>query len=194
MTATSSIHAWPPVLPSHFDGFYDSVEGLLADHTVNRIDEIVDVCNAHSDTGLPNSVLFVVDPTATNETGFADSLRGTIEAIRANPELNTVFVVGDGYLGTDGADFVAPMLGAAAVSAVRSLALTRNRSGRSNVICVPDAMFDAAGTQRGPLTQSTEAIDVAHSVAFLLGESGQYVSGQTMFVDGGRHLFSSHTA
>lgn len=192
MTVPESVHVWPPELPSHFDGFYDFLEKLIDDCTVTAVAEITAV--VAGDDSPPDSVVIVIDPTATSGPTFTGDLHTAIESIRTNPDLNAVFIVGDGYLGTDSADLGTTMHGAAAVSAVRSLALTRSRPGRSNVICVPDAMFDTAGTQRGPLTQSTEAIDVAHSIAFLLGETGQYVSGQTLFLNGGRHLFSSHTA
>lgn len=191
MTASASLHVWPPTLPSHFDGFCDLLEELIDNCTVTRIEEVTAV--GAGDTP-PDAVVIVIDPTATSAATFSRSLHQTIESIRATPDLHAVFIVGNGYLGTDSADLGTTMHAAAAVSAARSLALTRNRPGRSNVICVPDAMFDTAGTQRGPIAQATEAIDVAHSVAFLLGETGQYVSGQTLFIDGGRHLFSSHTA
>ena len=42
--------------------------------------------------------------------------------------------------------------------------------------------------------KAVESRDVAAAAAFLLGESGSYISGQVLYVDGGRQLFSSGTA
>ena len=45
--------------------------------------------------------------------------------------------------------------------------------------------------QRIPLGRFAEADDIAKSVAFFLGEDAGYITGQTLFVDGGSSLASS---
>ena len=45
--------------------------------------------------------------------------------------------------------------------------------------------------QRIPLGRFAEADDIAKSVAFFLGDDARYITGQTLFVDGGSSLASS---
>lgn len=45
--------------------------------------------------------------------------------------------------------------------------------------------------QRIPLGRFAEADDIARSIAFFLGEDAAYITGQTLFVDGGSSLASS---
>jgi 3-oxoacyl-[acyl-carrier protein] reductase len=45
--------------------------------------------------------------------------------------------------------------------------------------------------QRIPLGRFADASDIAKSVAFLLGDDARYITGQTLFVDGGSSLASS---
>ena len=45
--------------------------------------------------------------------------------------------------------------------------------------------------QRIPLGRFAQASDIAKSVAFFMGDDAAYVTGQTLFVDGGSSLASS---
>lgn len=120
-----------------------------------------------------------------------------IEEIRAlvdRPGISAVLIVGDGYLGTDAADTSTSLAGAAAISLMRSVASRRSGGGRVNVVCVPERMFGVESSRRAPLRTATEAADVAEAAAMFLSEEGRYLRGQALFVDGGRHLFSSMSA
>jgi len=122
--------------------------------------------------------------------GSGDAVGPAVESAAAV----IVFVVGDGYLGTDVGDLSAALGGAAAVAAARSLAVRRGSHGRANVVCVPEGFFGMSGELRGPLAHEVGVGDIADAVAFLLSDDAGYVHGQVLFVDGGRHLFSSMTA
>jgi len=63
----------------------------------------------------------------------------------------TVLVIGDGWIGTDGPEVSAALVGASAVTLARSIAVRRHLTGRVNVVCVPEALIGEAGSQRGPL-------------------------------------------
>jgi hypothetical protein len=105
-----------------------------------------------------------------------------------------VFVIGDGYLGTDVDDLSGGLGGAAAVAAARSLAVRRESHRRANVVCIPERFLGPSGELRGPLAHDIGVGDLADAVAFLMSDDAGYVDGQVLFVDGGRHLFSSMTA
>ena len=189
------LHVWPGALPDTLMRLYDAVGALLEHHQVTPVGNIEDIAQSRDDTdAVTTSALVVLDAPTTADPSFPDRFRSTVGRLQAAPDVNVVFVIGDGYLGTDLDDLTPARAGASAVSAMRSLALTRNRPGRSNIVAVPDALLGHTGSQRGPLAQSTEVDDVAHAVAYLVGDTGNYVSGQTLFVNGGRHLFSSQTA
>jgi hypothetical protein len=114
-----------------------------------------------------------------------------IIAARAAP---TALVVGDGWIGTEGPNVSAALVGAGAVALARSIAVRRHPTGRVNVVCVPEALVGAAGSQHGPLALQIGSADVAEVVAFVLGEQSSYIDGQVLYADGGRQLFSSLTA
>jgi NAD(P)-dependent dehydrogenase (short-subunit alcohol dehydrogenase family) len=103
-------------------------------------------------------------------------------------------VVGDGWIGTDGPALTGAALSAGAVALARSVAVRRSPTPRVNVVCAPERLFGAAGSQRGPLALEVGADDVAEVVAFALGEESSYVDGQVLYANGGRQLFSSLTA
>lgn len=193
MTTRQPVHVWPPTAPTNLDGLYEQIASLLPDHDIVVIDRLADL-GRKDPAGDPGAAVVVLDATTTQATSFPAELQAAITHLKAAPELDIVFVLGDGFLGTDTGDLSASMVGASAVSAVRSLALLKGRPGRSNVVCVPDEVLGGGGTQKGPLSQPTEMIDVADAISYLLGETGDYVSGQTLYVNGGRHLFSSQTA
>jgi citronellol/citronellal dehydrogenase len=46
----------------------------------------------------------------------------------------------------------------------------------------------AAGVAALPIKRMGEAIEIAHAVAFLVSPAGDYVTGTTLYVDGGKHL------
>ncbi len=195
MTDRHILQVWPATLPDGLRRLHDAVGALLEHHRITPVVDIEDIGGSDSDVdAVTTSALVVLEAAAADDPSFPNRFRSTIARLRATPDINVVFVIGDGYLGTDLDDLNTAMAGAAAVSAVRSLALTRKRPGRSNVVAVPDALLGRTGSQRGPLGQPTEVEDVAHAVAYLIGDTGNYVSGQTLFVNGGRHLFSSQTA
>ena len=106
----------------------------------------------------------------------------------------TVLVIGDGWIGTEGPDVSAALVGAGAVALARSIAVRRHPTGRVNVVCVPEALVGEAGSQRGPLALEIGSADVAEVVAFVLGDQSSYIDGQVLYADGGRQLFSSLTA
>jgi hypothetical protein len=107
---------------------------------------------------------------------------------------HTIFVVGDGYLGSDGSDVAGTMLGGAAVAAARSLAIREGAKGRANVVCLPEQLFGRTTSQCGPLPLTVGKGDVVDALAYFLSEGGSYLNGQVLFVNAGRQLFSSMTA
>lgn len=192
MTAAHTIAVWPAEVAAPFDDLPDALDRLLPDHDITAVDDLDGLPDVLSERS-PEAVVLVIDPGSVAAIG--DRTIATVLATLADhPEVSVAVVAGDGYLGTDGATDPSCLLGAMAVSGVRSLALRRHRPGRSNVVCVPQSAYDASTTLRGPITQPTETVDVANALAFLLDETGRYVSGDVLYVNGGRHLFSSHTA
>lgn len=191
-----TIIAWPPRVAAPFDDLYDTLADLLPEHAVSAGAELADITSTLA-AQPPEAVVVVLDPVATAGVGV-DALTALLAALAEQPAVSIAVVASDGYLGADTAIATpsgqAALLAAVAVSGTRSLALTRGRPGRSNVVCVPHAAFGATSALRGPIAQPTETVDVANALAFLLDDSGRYVSGDVVFVDGGRHLFSSHTA
>lgn len=185
---------WPPALPAGLAGLYVEVAQRLGDLEVKMLGSLTEVADQRSEIPGADAVVVVVDAALVtaqpDPSGVLDGLRALVD----EDGLDVVAVVGDGFLGTD-VDEVAPaMAAAAAVTIVRSMAVRRGGSGRSNVVCVPAAMFDTEGSQRGPLAARPVTGDVADAVAFLLDEQAGYVTGQVLFVNGGRHLFSSLSA
>lgn len=138
-------------------------------------------------------VLLFADAAAKNE---AEMVSAGVAAIQAADEAgadHTIFVVGDGYLGSDGDNLGSNLVGAAAVTAARSIATRRGTRRRANVICVPEAFFGRAVSHRAPMPVDVAADDIANAAAFMFGDGGTYLNGQVLFVNGGRQLFSSMT-
>jgi hypothetical protein len=194
MPESNVIHVWPRTLPPGLDGLYQTMAALLGMSDVSPVADLAEIGRISGGEGHNASVVIVLDAVAVADANFAAGFNAAIHDLRAARHVNTVVIVGDGYLGTDSESLTSAMYGASAVSLMRSLALTRDRPSRSNVVVVPDSLMGLSGSQRGPLPQGTEVPDVAQAAAFLLGPTGAYVSGQTLFVNGGRHLFSSQTA
>lgn len=180
-----TVFAWPAEPPPSLAGLYGLIADRLGTPAVTPLDD---------PAALPQDGTAVV---AIVDTALAGSDPGTVlaglTALSERQDLDLVAIVGDGWLGTDGPRAATGMTGAAAVAAVRSMAV-RSEWGRANVVCVPESLFGEPGSQRAPLRQSVEARDVADAVAFLLDDTGGYLNGQVLFVNGGRHLFSSMTA
>lgn len=194
MTSTRTIAAWPAVAAAPFTDLYDAVVDLLPGRCVAAFGDLADLSTILSERSA-EAVVLVIDPASASSIGDR-SLAAALATLGDHPDVSVAVVVGDGYLGTDadsGTD-LSSLLGAMAVSGVRSLALRRHRPGRSNVVCVPQSSYGTPTVLRGPIAQPTETVDVANALAFLLDESGRYVSGDVLYVNGGRHLFSSHTA
>lgn len=105
-----------------------------------------------------------------------------------------IVIVGSGFVGTDHRDPGAAMTAAAAVSLVRSRAARKNGRSRSNAVAVPEHLFGIVTEHRGPLAVQGSVEDAATAVAFLMSQDAGYLTGQVLFADGGRHLFSSMTS
>lgn len=192
MTAARTIAVWPAEVTAPFDDLWRALDGLLPAHDLTTFDDLDDLTNVLSERN-PEAVVLVVDPGSVTSVGDR-TIATALATLGDHPDVSVAVVAGDGYLGTDGAADPSCLLGAIAVSGVRSLALRRHRPGRSNVVCVPQSAYDTSTSLRGPIAQPTETVDVAHALAFLIDETGRYVSGDVLYVNGGRHLFSSHTA
>jgi hypothetical protein len=116
-----------------------------------------------------------------------------MERLRTVEPVNVVAVVEDSYLGTDAGREQA-MVSGAAVALVRSLAVRRGTTVRANAICVPTSTGGNWTELTGPLPLEPTVDDVMEAIDFLAGPDGGYVSGQVLYVNGGRQLFSSLTS
>ena len=197
-----TLYCWPSRLPSSLDGLYEQVASQAGFDVVQCLDALSEVTavralqeeSGATDALASDALVAVIDAAVLSEmVSPADVIEG-LQAVAGQSVLDLVVVVGDGYLSTDIADLGPTMLAASAVAAARALAVRRGSQRRANVVCIPDAMFGRASTQRGALLQQVECVDVTNAVAFLLGAGASYLSGQVLFVDGGRQLFSSHSA
>lgn len=184
---------WPAKLPTGLDGLYAEVATRLGSVRTVPLVTLADLTTACPAEAGRDAVVVVVDAAVTAGVPVAEVLDG-LALLADTPSLDLVLVVGDGWLGTDRADLSATSAAGAAVATARSVAVRRGGTSRPNVVCVPDALFGREGAQRGPLRTEVGCADVANAVAFLLGPSGGYLSGQVLFVNGGRQLFSSMTA
>jgi hypothetical protein len=187
---TSQLVTWPGQLPVPLDGLYDCVSELLG-VSISPVDGDM--------TGLGDSKLKweLAVVVAGGDAADLDSLVSLSEKLanhESAPVRRIVFVVGDGWLGTDSDQVRLAAQSATALSLARSMAVRRSGGLRANVVCVPESMFGLETELRGPLPQRVELEDVANAVGFLLGDDSGYISGQVLFVDSGRHLFSSLSA
>lgn len=128
----------------------------------------------------------------------ADADRSTraiewLERLESDRPLNLIVVADDSYLGTESVPERAAICGAA-VSAVRSLAVKRGTKVRANVVCLPETVYGVSTELIGPLRLEPEIGDLVEAVRLFAGADGDYLSGQVLFVNGGRQLFSSHTS
>lgn len=150
------------------------------------------LASTEASTGAGRAALLLFPDAAGPSDGSTTTLDSLASIVRAD-DVDVVAVVGDGFIGTDGPAITSALLAAATVSAVRSIGVRRDVRC-ANAVCVPESFFGSAGTQRGPLPVEVDVSDVAEAVLLFLGDEGTYLSGQVLFVDGGRHLFSSLTA
>ena len=187
------VFTWPEQLPSSLDGFFATVRTGVGDAEFVPLRKLDELAAARSG-GEFDALLIVFDAALTSgESTVGEAVDG-IRALATSENLNVVVVVSDGFLGTDVDDLSAATGGAGAVAAVRSIAVRRGVTSRANVVCVPAALFGDEGSQRGPIPQPVECRDVAEAATFFLDDANTYLNGQVLFVNGGRHLFSSLSA
>lgn len=187
MSQVKTVSLWPAPSASKLA----DLAALIVAETENwLVEPIEDLASASHD----NSALVVITDEAIAQGHSIQNVIDGIAELADTTEMDMVFIVGDGYLGTDGSHLGQAGGGAATVSLARSLAVRRDRQARSNVICVPDSMFGNSGSQRSPLPLEVESCDIAATITYLLGATGGYVNGQVVYLDGGRHLFSSLTS
>ncbi|MGH8914426.1 MAG: hypothetical protein ACRDZM_07920 [Acidimicrobiia bacterium] len=179
------IFIWPGQLPSELDGLHASLTAALGGTEIIRLESLEDLASSRDGEHADDALLVV-----QVDTWLSPALGASLAA----PQLNSVVIVSDEFLGTDLPDFDPAAAAGAAVAAVRSLAVQRGSSSRANAVCVPAAMFGKVSALRGPLATKVELLDVVEAVVFFLSEENAYLNGQLLFVNGGRHLFSSFTA
>lgn len=192
MDETKQLRVWPDRLPASLAGLYEHIATQLGDVTVDPLETaaaFADLAEARDG----NALVAVPEAALATGTTAADVVTQLLELSRLEGA-RLVLVVTGGALGTDAADLTSGVVGAGAVALARSLAVRREGASRANVVAVPEALFGIVSGQRGPLRQEVEVSDVAAAIALLLSPDGRYVNGQVLFVDGGRHLFSSMTA
>ena len=176
-----SVLAWPRRLPDTLDGLYAAVSSRLpAELGLEEVDDLSAESPAAADRG---AAVIVVDDNPETLAAVA--------AILHADAVDVVLVVGDAFLGSDAQDLRPSQTGGAAVAAVRSKATRRGATHRANVVCIAGSLVGAPSSQRGPLAHSPAMTDVADAVAFLVDADNAYLNGQVLFVNGGRHLFSS---
>ena len=178
------LHTWPTALPEGLADLPGRVAAILGAEAI----PLTALDTATTDPA--DALMAIVDTVATSDIG---GVVADLEAA-ATAGVTVVVVVGDGYLGTERTDLAGVPAAAAAVATVRSLAARTGGTGRANVVAVSDTLLGHETTQKGPLAHVIDVTDVAEAVAFLLGEGGGYLTGQVLFVDGGRHIFSSMSA
>jgi hypothetical protein len=177
----TELAVWARELPAGLHELPGQVAGIL-DASVATID----LDEVRSAAG---PALVVLTGAASDPALFTDLDRAV--SARTAP---TALVIGDGWIGTEGPDLAAAIVGAGAVALARSIAVRRRPTGRVNVVCVPERLVGEAGAQRGPLAIEIASADVAEVVGFVLSEKSSYIDGQVLYADGGRQLFSSQTA
>ena len=185
----SRIYTWPEDLPATLEGLYEAI----VDRTGDKLVPSGELSSIAHNAGAGDAVVVVLDAGVRDGVSTSDVLEG-VRSLALLKDVVVVFVVGDGYLGTDDPDLSTSMSAAAAVSAARSVSIRRRAGTRANVVCIPGSFFGDVGSQRGPLAQAVECTDVAAAAAFFLGDEATYVNGQVLFVNGGRQVFSSMSA
>jgi hypothetical protein len=176
----TDLTSWPAALPAELAELPNHVARILGS-SPRTVDALPDLASA-------------AGPAVVVLTGADAAVLAELDQIITGRTAPTALVIGDGWIGTEGPDVASALVGAGAVALARSIAVRRHLTGRVNVVCVPERMIGAAGTQRGPLALEIGSPDVAEVVAFVLGEHSSYIDGQVLYADGGRQLFSSLTA
>lgn len=179
----TKLTVWPPDLPTALTGLPGEV-GALLDASPRTVDELGEL------EAVTGPLLLVLSTAEHGSQEVVNWLDRIIDG-RSAP---TVFVIGDGWIGTEGPNIAAAIVGASVVALARSIAVRRHATGRVNVVCVPEALVGEAGSQRGPLGLAIGSAEIADVVAFALGGESSYIDGQVLYADGGRQLFSSLTA
>jgi hypothetical protein len=176
----TDLSVWPSALPAELATLPEHVARILG-------------ATARS-VATTSELAAAAGPALVVLTGADAAVLVELEPIIAGRAAPTALVIGDGWIGTEGPDVAAAMVGAGAVALTRSIAVRRHVTGRVNVVCVPERLIGEAGSQHGPLTIEIGSVDVAEVVAFVLGGQSSYIDGQVLYADGGRQLFSSLTA
>lgn len=171
----------PGEASSPLDGLLEGIAG------VHGLPSSIDALDTSDTLGAPS---IVFDALTQNAAAATVRWLSTVDDQRA---LNIVAITSDGYLGTDLADPADSVMGAAVVAAVRAIAVSRNQV-RANVVAIAEGLLGVVGEHRGPLAHVTGVADVVEAVLFLMNPENSYLSGQVLFVDSGRHLFSSHSS
>jgi hypothetical protein len=179
----TDVSFWPASLPPALAEFPDQVAKAFGGSSA-----VIGGISALDSVEGP----LVIILSGTDLTGT--DLLSTLDRVISGRAAPTTIVIGDGWIGTDGPDLVSALTGAAAVSLTRSIAARRAPTGRVNIVCVPERLLGAAGSQRGPLTLDIDSAAIADVVAFIIGDESSYIDGQVLYADGGRQLFSSLTA
>lgn len=179
----ATLISWPAQLPATVNDLPTQVGSALG-LAARAVTSLAEAATADG------PLLLVLGGTAAGDAHVFPTLDRLVSA-RSGP---TVFLVGDGWIGTDGPDVGAALVGASAVALARSIAVRRTITGRVNVVCVPERLVGEAGSQRGPLALVITSADIAEVVAFALRDISSYIDGQVLYANGGRQLFSSLTA
>jgi len=181
MAAVTNLAIWAPNLPEALVELPDHVARILGTPSAAVTDPV-----ALGESGGPALIVL---------TGCSDaSVFRELDPVIADRTAPTALVIGDGWIGTEGPDVASALIGAGAVALARSIAVRRRATGRVNVVCIPESLIGAAGSQHGPLLLQIGSADIADVVAFVLGDQSFYIDGQVLYADGGRQLFSSLTA
>lgn len=180
--------------PAEFGGLKDSLESLddelstveVADW--NELRSLVD----HSSAEASRLTAVAVVGARPESSDFLTTLAEDLDSWKKVCALDLVLIVSDEAIGTDAA-LVNAGLSAGVIALVRSVAMYRGTKVRVNAIVGASHLFGGTSSQRGPLPPATW-LDVANAAHFLAGEQAGYVSGQVLYVNSGRQIFSSLTA